>query len=324
MREAQSSTLCDALRKVCEYTATAALRKRPSWSVPPRTSNNPLAVGQDAADICDCRKHVVPLEAFQKISDGRKKAILTHESSEWLVGSLLCIDEYYFRVLKELGHSAAVEKTIHEVRQFFELNLVDTPPIFLSWIGTALRPEIVFLNERIEAGFSVSTHRIDEYYAVAKPLAAVFRQELDGKLTTLPREVPQLDPQRSRLIAALLLAMGVEWTVRPIVSKPSGTLSLFEEYAGRLFDEMLQRSPTHRVSSDELLALADILDASLFVPPLDYLEKSGRAAVGKFNQLLGKKEPSLTTWRKLASHRIHRYWMRRKLVHAAGKFRENH
>ncbi len=267
---------------------------------------------------------MVPLETFRKISDDRKRAILTHESSEWLVGSLLCIDEYYFRVLKELGHSAAVEKTIHEVRQFFELNLVDTPPIFLSWIGTVLRPEIVFLNERIEAGFSVSTRTIDEYYAVAKALAAVFRQELDGKLTTLPTEVPELDPQRSRSTAAKLLAMGVEFTDHPVVFKPSGTLSPFEKYAGRLFDEMLQRSPTHRVSSDELLALAEILDASLFVPPLEYLEKSGQAAVGKFNQLVGKKETALTTWHKLAHHRTHRYWMRRKLVHAADKFRKNH
>jgi hypothetical protein len=326
MREVRAGVLCDALRNVCEDTAIAALRTRPSWTVPPKTGDGPLAVGEDATDICACIKHSVPRETFQALADGRKKNILVHCASEWLTRSLSCIDEYYLHNLETLGYSLAERQTIQEVRRFFEFNLPGIPPIFQAWIGTALRAEIRFLNERIEARLPVSPRPIEQWDALAGALAALFRQMLGTKLGTLPRKVAdsavRMRPKRSGTEALPSSATDVLVTFIPYASKTGHTLTRFDELAGSQFNDKLQQSTKHRVSKTDLLAVGDVLDAAGFIPPVKYLERPGQAAVKEFNQKVGKRDAALTTWRKLANHPFHHRWMRRKLAHAAEKFRK--
>jgi len=105
----------------------------------------------------------------------------------------------------------------------------------------------------------------------------------------------------------------------------TAALSDFDAFAGQSFQEHLSsRAKRGRVSSEDLLKIAIILDDAKFVPPLEHLERNARAQLAEYNSKNARRRPGpILTWRQLVEsrNRVLLRGMRRRLSRAAEKLR---
>jgi hypothetical protein len=105
----------------------------------------------------------------------------------------------------------------------------------------------------------------------------------------------------------------------------NSALSDFDALAGQSFQEHLcGRAQRGRVSSEDLLKIAIILDDAKFVPPLELLERKARAQLAEYNSKNARRKPGpILTWRQLVEsrNRVLLRGMRRRLSRAAEKLR---
>jgi hypothetical protein len=293
MREDAVDAHRRALRKIFLRTSQAAYRLKPYSDVPPRSADALLDFGERQTDFCrckaDCKTHSVGAEAFRALPERRMALILEHFSSCWLDESREYIGKMHQKFLIE-SCATASRRTIDIVRGFFGFNLSMTPAIFSAWVGRVFGREVQWLEKRMAVGWPSGP--LKEWAEIAASLAGVFRRELELELKELP-------------------------------TVPETTLTEFENFAGSLYNDALQKSPKHRVSKDALLSIADRLDKSTFIPPEPYLEHAFRAELARHNQRVGIKGEMLNTWCKLASNPRFQAGMRRRLIHAAQKFRNS-